>query len=102
MEKYQVIFVKYYGEEDPYSKFFSSEWEAEDWVNDLKSYSDDYDEVDFFNPETNQRYPGYKIEKINPQMTNEQLRMQMLAGVITESQYKSRLEEVKDISKKTF
>ena len=30
-------------------------------------------------------------------MTQEQLRMQMLAGVITESQYKAELEEAKDV-----
>ena len=29
-------------------------------------------------------------------MTNEQLRMQMLAGVITESQYKAKLQENKE------
>jgi hypothetical protein len=28
-------------------------------------------------------------------MTNEQLRMQMLAGIITESQYKAKLQEIK-------
>ncbi len=38
----------------------------------------------------------YKHNKINT-MTQEQLRMQMLAGVITESQYKAELEEAKDV-----
>jgi len=28
-------------------------------------------------------------------MTQEQLRMQMLAGIITESEYKAKLEEIK-------
>jgi len=38
----------------------------------------------------------YKHSKIN-KMTQEKLRMQMLAGVITESQYKAELEEAKDV-----
>jgi hypothetical protein len=33
-------------------------------------------------------------------MTNEQLRMQMLSGVITESEYKAKLEELNSSTKK--
>jgi hypothetical protein len=36
--------------------------------------------------------PQYNLRE-NTQMTNEQLRMQMLAGVITESEYKAKLQE---------
>jgi hypothetical protein len=35
-------------------------------------------------------------------MTNEQLRMQMLAGIITESQYKETLEEITSNTSKFF
>jgi len=40
----------------------------------------------------------YKHNKINI-MTQEQLRMQMLAGIITEGQYKEKLEEVDSMGK---
>lgn len=36
-----------------------------------------------------------KNPKSNPEMTNETLRMQLLSGVITESEYKAKLEESK-------
>lgn len=36
----------------------------------------------------------WKSQKNTPKMTNEQLRMQMLAGIITESQYKKEVEEI--------
>jgi hypothetical protein len=38
--------------------------------------------------------PQYNLRE-NTKMTNEQLRMQMLSGIITESEYKSKLEENK-------
>jgi hypothetical protein len=41
----------------------------------------------------------YKQNKIN-KMTQEKLRMQMLAGVITESQYKTKLNEAEDVDAK--
>ena len=35
--------------------------------------------------------------KLNPNMTNEQLRMQMLSGIITEGEYKAKLQEDKSM-----
>jgi dimeric dUTPase (all-alpha-NTP-PPase superfamily) len=35
-------------------------------------------------------------------MTNEQLRMQMLSGIITEGEYKAKLEENKKSTKKSL
>ena len=91
MKKYQVIFVDNYNKAIPYSEYFESEGEAEDWVKDQKSYSNDYFEVDYYNPENKQKYAGYRIEKISPELNEEFYRMQKLAGLITEEEYKAHL-----------
>jgi hypothetical protein len=64
-DKYQIVFIDYYNNEIPYTeRYFTSEREAENWVNDQKSYSDDYFEVDYYNPETQEKYLGYRTIKI--------------------------------------
>jgi hypothetical protein len=91
MEKYQVIFVDYYNRETLYNEYFESERKAEDWVNDLKSYSDDYFEVNYYNPEDKLKYSGYRIEEIPSELNEEFYKMQKLAGLITEEEYKAKL-----------
>jgi predicted AlkP superfamily phosphohydrolase/phosphomutase len=63
-DKYRVNFRDYYGNDIPYTEdYFTSEAEAEDWVNDHKSYSDDYDEVTYYNPQDQNKYEYYTIER---------------------------------------
>jgi hypothetical protein len=59
----------------------ATEEEIEDWATT---------EMEFYSEEND-------FDLNENKMTNEQLRMQMLAGIITESQYKSMLNENKDI-----
>ena len=64
-EKYQVVFHDYDGDDVPYTEqLFNSEGDAERWVTDQKSYSDNYDDVDYYNPEDRESYFGYHIEKV--------------------------------------
>jgi len=90
MKKYKVIFYDGYDEVPYTEQYFDSEIEAENWLNDQKSYSDDYFEVDYYNPQDKQKYIGYKINPIN-ELNEEFIRMQKLAGLITEEEYKARL-----------
>lgn len=63
-EKYQVVFHDY-GEDVQYTEqFFNSEGDAERWVTDQKSYSDNYDDVVYYNPEVDNYFDGYTIEKV--------------------------------------
>ncbi len=91
MEKYQVVFKDDYLNPIIFNHIFNSEGEAEDWVNDQKSYSDDYDDISYFNPEDKQNYTGYTIEPVSQNLSEEFYRMQKLAGLITEEEYKARL-----------
>jgi pyruvate/2-oxoacid:ferredoxin oxidoreductase beta subunit len=92
MEKYQVIFHTDYIT-TPTKQLFNSEREAENWVNDNKSYSDDYDDVYYYNPEDEEDiYTSFEVRPIEINKLNEEfLYMQKLAGLITEEEYKARL-----------
>jgi hypothetical protein len=74
-EKYQVIFHDYSGDDVPYTeKFFNSEMEAENFVQEYESdeevevYKDgDYryeTRYRYYNPEDQESYFGYHIEKV--------------------------------------
>ena len=77
-------------------QLFTSEFEAENWANDQKSYSDDYDDVYYYNPEDGESiYTSFTIEPIEVENLNEEfLRMQKFAGLITEEEYKSKSQEL--------
>lgn len=93
MEKFQVIFYGD-GEEAPYTEqYFSSEGKAEDWVNDNKSYSEDYFEITYYNPQDKQNYDGYKIIQVN-ELNEEFISMQKIAGLLTEEKYKEKSKEL--------
>jgi tRNA U34 5-methylaminomethyl-2-thiouridine-forming methyltransferase MnmC len=95
MKKYQLIFHDDYIT-TPVMQLFTSEFEAENWANDQKSYSDDYDDVYYYNPEDGKSiYTSFTIEPIEVENLNEEfLRMQKLAGLITEEEYKSKSQEL--------
>jgi hypothetical protein len=95
MKKYQLIFHDDYVT-TPVMQLFTSEFEAENWANDQKSYSDDYDDVYYYNPEDGESiYTSFTIEPIEVENLNEEfLRMQKLAGLITEEEYKSKSQEL--------
>ena len=92
MEKYQVIFHTDYVT-TPTKQLFNSEREAENWVNDNKSYSDDYNDIYYYNPEDEEDiYTSFEVRPIEINKLNEEfLHMQKLAGLITEEEYKARL-----------
>jgi hypothetical protein len=98
MEKYQVIFYDDY-ETTPINQLFNSEGEAENWANDQKSYSDDYDDVYYYNPEDGESiYTSFTIEPIEVENLNEEfLRMQKLAGLITEEEYNEMVTHLHNI-----
>ena len=95
MKKYQLIFHDDYIT-TPVMQLFTSEFEAENWANDQKSYSDDYDDVYYYNPEDGESiYTSFTIEPIEVENLNEEfLRMQKLAGLITEEEYKYKSQEL--------
>jgi hypothetical protein len=95
MKKYQLIFHDDYIT-TPVMQLFTSEFEAENWANDQKSYSDDYDDVYYYNPEDGESiYTSFTIEPIEVENLNEEfLRMQKFAGLITEEEYKSKSQEL--------
>lgn len=63
--KYQLIFHDDYAE-IPVKQLFNTESEAENWANDNKSYSDNYNETYYFNPEDGEDfYTSYEIRQIN-------------------------------------
>jgi phosphatidate phosphatase PAH1 len=92
MKKYQVIFHTDYVT-TPTKQLFNSEREAENWVNDNKSYSDDYNDIYYYNPEDEEDiYTSFEVRPIEINKLNEEfLHMQKLAGLITEEEYKARL-----------
>lgn len=103
MEKYQVIFHTDYVT-TPTKQLFDSEREAENWVNDNKGYSDDYDGIYYYNPEDGEDiYTSFEIRPIEiNKLSEEFLYMQKLAGLITEEEYKAHLwydQYLKNISK---
>jgi tRNA U34 5-methylaminomethyl-2-thiouridine-forming methyltransferase MnmC len=95
MEKYQVIFYNDYIT-TPTKQLFNSEQEAENWINDNKSYSDNYDDVYYYNPEDEEDiYTSFEVRPIEINTLNEDfLKMQKLAGLITEEEYKTKFQEV--------
>lgn len=92
MKKYQVIFHTDYIT-TPVEQLFNSEQEAENWINDNKSYSDDYDDIYYYNPEDGEDiYTSFEIRSTEDNKMNEEFfHMQKLAGLITEEEYKSKL-----------
>jgi uncharacterized protein YnzC (UPF0291/DUF896 family) len=93
MKKYQVIFHTDYVT-TPTDKLFNSENEAENWVNDNKSYSDDYNDIYYFNPEDGEDiYTSFEVRPIEVNKLNEEYyKMQKLAGLITEKQYNTHVQ----------
>jgi hypothetical protein len=72
--------------------------ELKDYLIETNVVDSDEDADSWIRNYLNKKYPKVKIlkleETLNPQkMTNEQLRMQMLAGVITEGEYKAKLNK---------
>ena len=74
-EKYQVVFHDYSGDDVPYTeRFFDTEMEAENFVQDYESdeevevYKDgDYryeTRYRYYNPEDKESYFGYHVEKV--------------------------------------
>jgi hypothetical protein len=103
MEKYQVIFWDINYDEYPVKQLFNSEQEAEKWVEN-KEWEEDYyayneekggDYLEYrtryFNPEDKENYYGYEIKQIPSELNEEFYKMQKLAGLITEEEYKARL-----------
>jgi hypothetical protein len=79
--------------------------ELKDYLIETNIVDSDEDADSWIRNYLNKKYPEVKIlkleETLNPQnMTNEQLRMQFLSGVITESEYKVKLEELNSTEKK--
>jgi hypothetical protein len=104
MEKYQVIFISYSDEEVPYTEqYFNSDGEADRWVEEYETYKyeevwnsaeQDYNEEKiyyYYNPQDKQEYSSYRIEEIPSELNEEFYKMQKLAGLITEEEYKARL-----------
>ena len=99
MEKYQVVFIDWDDEEVPYTKqYFNSAGEAENWVEENERTFDDMDgeggwitRYFYYNSQTGIDYPNFKIQKISSELNEEFYRMQKLAGLITEEEYKARL-----------
>jgi tRNA U34 5-methylaminomethyl-2-thiouridine-forming methyltransferase MnmC len=93
MKKYQVIFHTEYVT-TPTKQLFNSEQEAENWVNDNKSYSDDYDDIYYYNPEDEEDiYTSFEVRPIEVNKLNEEFyKMQKLAGLITEKQYNTHIQ----------
>ena len=103
MEKYQVIFYGY-DEEVPYTEqYFNSKIEAEKWAEEkewndqVEFWGDDGPEykTEFYyhNPQDKQNYTGYEVRLVN-ELNEEFLRMQKLAGLITEEEYKAKFQEL--------
>jgi hypothetical protein len=102
MEKYQVVFYGD-GEDVPYTEqYFDSKSDAEKWAMEMEyDYQDiaiddngnDYWKTfyRYYNPEDNENYAGYTVEPISQNLSEEFYRMQKLAGLITEEEYKARL-----------
>jgi hypothetical protein len=100
MEKYQVIFYGD-GEEVPHTEqYFNSKIEAEKWAenqewdeqvefwgNSGPEYKTQYH---YHNPQDKQNYDGYEVISIN-ELNEEFYRMQKLAGLLTEEEYKAKL-----------
>ena len=107
MEKYQVIFYDDY-EEIPYTEqYFNSKIEAEKWAEEMEFDEQDirynpetgddeyYTKYSYHNPQDKQNYSGYTVEPVTGNTLNEEfLRMQKLAGLITEEEYKTQSQEL--------
>jgi len=63
-EKYQVVFHDYGGDVPYTEQLFDSEGDADRWVRDHKSYSDNYDDITYYNPEVDNYFDNYHIEKV--------------------------------------
>lgn len=106
MEKYQVIFSDDYGDDTPYTEqYFDSKEEAIKWAvgfeydeqeiryNSQTGGDEFYTKYSFYNPQDKQIYQGYTIELVN-ELNEEFIRMQKLAGLITEEEYKTQSQEL--------
>jgi hypothetical protein len=100
MEKYQVIFYGD-GEDIPYTEqYFNSKIEAEKWAEEqewdeqVEFWGDNDPEYKtqyyYHNPQNQQNYTGYGVELANG-LNEEFIRMQKLAGLMTEEEYKAKL-----------
>jgi hypothetical protein len=103
MKKYQVIFYDSYDEVPYTEQYFNSKIEAEKWVEDnewdkqVEFWGDNGPEYKtqyyYHNPQDQQNYTGYEIKLIS-ELNEEFLRMQKLAGLITEEEYKAKFQEL--------
>lgn len=111
MEKFQVIFYGD-GEDIPYTEqHFNSKTEAEKWAEDkewdeqVEFWGDNGPEYKtqyyYHNPENKQNYTGYEVKLVN-ELNEEFIRMQKLAGLITEEEYKIKLKEETDTKLRAF
>mgnify|MGYP003423087894 FL=1 len=103
--QYQVIFWDINYNETPVKYLFNSEGKAQDWVDNNEweetyyAYDDDrggdYLETRwmYFNPEDKDNYYGYEIRPIENKVTESFIRMQKLAGIITEQEYNILIKE---------
>jgi hypothetical protein len=79
--------------------------ELKDYLIETNIVDSDEDADSWIRNYLNKKYPEVKILKLEEtrnlqNMTNEQLRLQFLSGVITESEYKVKLEELNSTEKK--
>lgn len=105
MEKYQVIFYDDYDEVPYTEQYFDSKIEAEKWAEELEFDEQDirynsqtgddeyYTKYSYHNPQDKQNYAGYEVKLVN-ELNEEFLRMQKLAGLITEEEYKVQSQEL--------
>lgn len=97
--KYQVIFLDFGEVEVPYEKLFNSYNEASNWVETIQSLPDDEDELEayyeYYNPEDKNKYQSYLIKPIEQPLDESLLKMQKLAGIITEQEYNTLIKEEK-------
>jgi len=75
--------------------------ELKDYLKETGVVDSDEDADSWIRNYINKKYSGVKIlkpgETTNPQTMNEEiLRMQLLSGIITESEYKAKLEEAEE------
>jgi len=101
MEKYQVVFYGD-GEDVPYTEqYFDSKSDAEKWAMEMEyDYQDiaidnngnDYWKTfyRYYNPEDNENYDGYTVEPVSQNLSEEFYRMQKLAGLLTEEEYRQK------------
>jgi len=89
-----------YVETVPYTDFFTTKDQAEEYINEFNSHSLEErnleDQQYIWNTiydENKEHYHKPKTSLNETKMSKELLSMQMLSGVITESEYKAKLNE---------